>query len=701
MKDKLLKDSLKVRIKDIEDCAYSYIKWLNDNTGDKMPLAISKNYLVKAHYHEEEGRGGYFAKESGTSEGQFLTLLGLLDIYEVTKNRDVLKLAKNIADSTLKYLYKNDEIPKEIFKEDYIFSPHWLFNASNDDFFSEKIYFHEKVSFINGVGFIKAKHKVKRLFSVRSLDSKLEWDSPFSKIIGKEYKVYDSVIKDNKITINLMENYSGILKVIYSDLGGEKVEPCENYEAYPVWRKLLKGESSCAVDSIWWSYQCFKKLYEILGDLKYKKILENMKGLIRFICKIENSNDYMSTDFQSNNPFSIEGTYTYDNRDREVKFSRDNLDGSVVIKILEGVGEVQFGKGGIDEIIPSDRYYKLKLSSLVKGKIKVILTDKNGYSKNRRWEKIIETRGNNEVEEILLYQNDFIRLDEKGKEEHLPKSIELKTIIISTDDIKEQILKIFYLRPMPLKSYPYTPWIFPFTLNTVNNKVSGEMGIPYVGYQAPWIWQELKEEEGVLECLRFIKDSQDAYKKITKTENNFFAPVFLWDVWNREDYGEKNTFAFNGPDPNATWGGYQYRAIEGVSKALYNNKELTLAKDIVYNFLKDINNIWSNYKDNLPTDFKESGMLLRSYYSSHDVALLLRTALYSLKSEVVDKDLCLSLINKCVLSLNHNFNKKGIIGLNKLSGTWATDNRWYMFWGGEILSSLALIIKFYKEENLY
>ncbi len=699
MKNNKLTNSLEVKIKDIENWIYSYIKWLNNNTKDKMPLAISKNYLVKAHYHQEEGRGGYFAKESGTSEGQFLTLLGLLDSYDVTKNGEILELAKNIADSTLKYLYKNNEIPEENFTEDYIFSPHWLFNVTGQGFSSERIHFDKEIKFVNGVGYIKAKNKVKRLFSVRDVDAKLQWNSPFSKIVGKEYEIYNSVIKDNKVIINLVENYSGTLKVVYSDLGGEKIEPCENYEAYPIWRKLSKEECSCAVDSVWWSYQCFKKLYKILGDLQYKKILENMKDLIRFICKIENSNDYMTTNFESNNPFSMRGTYTYDNRDREVRFLRDSYDGAVVIKIPEGTGEVQFGKSGIDEIISTNRYYKLKISSLVRGKIKIILTDRSGYNKERRWEKIIETKGNNEIEEILLYQNDFTRIDIDGNLEYLPKNIVLKTIIISTDDTNEQVLKIFYLRPMPLEGYPYVPWIFPFTLNTVNNKVNGQMGTPYVGYQAPWIWQELNEDKGVLGCLKFIKDSQEAYKKITRTDNNFFAPVFLWDLWNREDYGERNTFAFNGPDPNATWGGYQYRTIEGVAKTLYNNKSLVIAKDIVYNFLNDINNIWENYKENLPTDFKENGEVLRSYYSSHDVALLLRAALYSLKSEAIDKNLCMDLINKCLLSLNHNFNRKGIMGLNKLSGTWATDNRWYMFWGGEILSSLALVIKFYQGEQ--
>ena len=84
-------------------------------------------------------------------------------------------------------------------------------------------------------------------------------------------------IKDysfNNIVIKLAQDYSGELIVVYSDLGGEKIKPSENYEANPVWRKLLKGESSCAVDSLWWSYQCFEKLYKNLGESKYKIILE-------------------------------------------------------------------------------------------------------------------------------------------------------------------------------------------------------------------------------------------------------------------------------------------------------------------------------------------------------------------------------------------------------------------------------------------
>ena len=265
MENKILNNNLEIKIKDVESNINSYIKWLNNNKKNKVPITISKEYLVKAHYHKEEGRGGYFAPESGTSEGQFLTLLGLLDVYEITKDKEILNLAKNIAQSTLVHLYGNNEIPNEEFNEEYIYSPHWLFNASNDEFSSEIIYYNKEVNFVNGVGSINTKYKAKRVFSVREMTGKLEWENPFSKIVGKEYEISEKMIKDNKIVIKLLENYSGKLLVVYSDLGGDKIQPSENYEAYPVWRKLLKGETSCAVDSIWWSYQCFKKLYEIFS----------------------------------------------------------------------------------------------------------------------------------------------------------------------------------------------------------------------------------------------------------------------------------------------------------------------------------------------------------------------------------------------------------------------------------------------------
>ena len=98
-------------------------------------------------------------------------------------------------------------------------------------------------------------------------------------------------------------------------------------------------------------------------------------------------------------------------------------------------------------------------------------------------------------------------------------------------------------------------------------------------------------------------------------------------------------------------------------QTLYNDNTLILAREIVEDFLTDIDRVWKSYKDNLVTDFRESGQLLKEYYSSHDVALVLRASLYALKSGVVDKELSMRLINKCVLSLNYNFNKKSKIHL--------------------------------------
>ena len=71
---------MQINIEKVKEMADKHLEWLRSNTKDDLPLAINSNKLVKAHFHVEEGRGGYFAPESGTSEGQFLLTLGMLEM---------------------------------------------------------------------------------------------------------------------------------------------------------------------------------------------------------------------------------------------------------------------------------------------------------------------------------------------------------------------------------------------------------------------------------------------------------------------------------------------------------------------------------------------------------------------------------------------------------------------------------------------
>ena len=828
-----------------------YYDWIKFHTRSKMNLAINTSHLVKAQYHEEEGRGGYFAPESGTSEGQFLTILGALEIYKTTKDLKWLSLAETLSESTLRILFRDMKIPSAEFDKDYIYSPHWLFNATDDEFTAEQYYLDREVEFVNGIGTLKLSYTARKIFSVRALDATLLWENPFAEIVGKKYNVTKYTTNGNTFTIYLDENYTGKLLVVYSDMGGPQIKPNEVYEAYPIWRKLADTEVACAIDSLWWSYDCWKSLYELTGREQYNTILQNLKGLIKYACSIENAGDYLTTDLSNHDPLSTAGSYVFQERVPEATISRDINDGAIVIDVPTGTGIVQLGRGDIEEALSKGRSWKLKYSNSKKSKLKLIASTSKTYNEDERWYYYFTSNNISEPIELDIKQEDFVKLDHilfdiyynpqaeniyespnsnvilseesesngriyrkveliRGNEEkdggsylgwaqyepilekhveYIPpfvyKSIGLinirikdeldwyweyalpetneftsiniplssftlssyqinsgenptsptgiieeflfdavgedcilelkeigefikipqdKTIYkmdIETSDSESHTLKIYYLRPIPLEGYDYAPWVAPFTLNTINNRLDGWRGTPYVGYQCPWIWQELEEPEGVDTVLDFIRKSQEEYKRVTGNSYGFFVQVFIWDRWDSREYGKPNTFTWNGPDPNTFWGGFQYRALETVARTLYNDPTNEKAKLILEDFMSSLNTLWTDGTKPIPTIFNEDGTITAEYKDPHCVALVLRSAIYCLLSGNFDSELANDLITKSILCLQDTYNDNPVTNFNEpfTRGTWSIqNNEWYMYWGAEILQSLALLLRYMKNE---
>lgn len=846
-------DDLNINTNDIGKMIEQYWDFLYHNSRKFSPLTINNEYLVKAHYHEEVGRGGYFAPESGTSESQFLTIKGLLDVYGVTKDLKWLNLADELMQSALKHLYKNEPIP-ETFDEDHLWLPHWLYNAS-EPFVAEKYYLDHKTTFKNGVATISSEFEMREVYTVRALDAQLEWQNPYSNIIGKEYFIKEYITKGNSATIKLKENFTGEAYVVYADMGGPIIEHNELYEAWAIWRKLEEGETSCAVDSLWWVYDCFKLLAQYTDSNLYKKATKFTKDTIVEVMKVSNMNDWHITNFKYDDVYSgTIGLYSWQNRQPEAKFKRDKKDGSAVIEIPKGEGQVQYGRGGIALPFKSNNSIEVKIASNVDTQITLFIAPVAGATIDQRYTAHIKLKGDNKARKYNLTHEDFIQTndllwdlsflptystektyksdhskvtlslqeDSKGREwrkisftvgkeisfegyEHvgwsqyqplinkdfdnrsippfnlklssgavnlrltdakgyywevavplkttfstfkpsassfklssyqqatgkptainfpikeyvfdakkdsvmelkyigkmkqIPVDTNINDFVISFEEEKAQTIKVFYSRPLPLEGYAYTPYVAPFTVNTVNNRIDSWRGTPYTGYQCPWIWQEIGDEKGVDTVLDFMSTAQKEYYKKTKCEG-FFMPLLIWDRWDSREYGEPNTFTWNGPDPNTHWGGFQYRGIETVARTYFNNPNKKLAKEITWKFIKAVDKIW-NEQGSYPVTFEENKKPIADYREPHIVALFLRTLLYyyqatPIKSEALT---CKKLIKKCLKelrSLFHKFEDDMIWNTNFLNGTWSVDNgKWYMFWGGEILSALALLMKYSK-----
>lgn len=852
-----------------------YFDWLNFNTRSTEPMAHNMDNLVKAQYHKEIGRNGYFTPESGTSEGQFLTILGLLSMYETTREMKWLGMAEKLVEAAFRILYKNCNFPNSYtFTEFTTYIPHWLFNVSKD--FKSEAYYVKEIKVKKGKGIIETEYEARKVFKAFTNNAKLAWDDPYASITPKdshifeedicEYEISSYSINEKDISVQLTDNITDTVMVVYSDMGGPVIKPSENYEAYPIWRPLKEGETDAAVDSLWWSYFCWKKLYAITKSERYRLLMTHTQNVLKRTCQLSDVEQYFGAAFNLTEDESKDGVLididnTYkdsSNRTPEPKWYRNEEDGSIEINIEDGTGSILLGAQINKDTNYNDRYYELAVSSGIR--TAVVLTikcvsnngairefsygqiakghefdsttyepeilkypikkfkdvsrckfdllysphaeliyksdgcsvnfsevelkeglarrvdfevktqyddDGNAYAGYAQYHPSMKTETFIEVPKITYSSSGCIEItffDELGWKwvKALPASEKLITVSLDKNDFylyeiqkngfanvpdtpegelntllfcgisktsqltllrlgvvedakfdttsyttgidieiteeKAQTFKLHYLRPLPIKEYKYSPYTFPFTMNTVNGVINSWRGTPYIGYQCPWFWQDIGDEEGINTNLRFLKDAQKEYSTRLKNGYNFFMPCFIWDRWDSLEYGEPNTFSFNGPDPNTNWGGYQYRAIANVALALMNEPENKIAKSIVYNFFVSLNKIWKTGNEQPPTTFNSDGSITtQEGLDLHGVALILRAAIYAYQSCSISDGICLSLINKCLKFMNNNFEfptDRGDYNTESTAGTWRKDGLWYQFHGGEILHAIGELLKY-------
>lgn len=295
-------------------------------TGDGKHIMLNNAGLTTNSFHYETGRGGYFSTNSGTSEGQTLTLRGALLAYKATGKQIWLDRALKLSDALLNVLYQDKPIPDE---PDVNWVPHWLFNAKQD-FKSQQYFTNMSVVFTNGKATIK-KDDIFKVFSVRAADATLVWDSPFSQVNGKSYSIKSLDYPDNNTAIvTLDENVTGNFLVVYGTNTGDVIHTNDNYDAYPVWHKLEQKETVCAIDSLAWSYDCFKLLFEATGEEKWNKALKSTAESIRHAFHIDNAIVYIAPPRMGYDIFE-NGMYKYSSRDVPEIYSQNKVTGFIDI----------------------------------------------------------------------------------------------------------------------------------------------------------------------------------------------------------------------------------------------------------------------------------------------------------------------------------------------------------------------------------
>lgn len=254
----------------------------------------------------------------------------------------------------------------------------------------------------------------------------------------------------------------------------------------------------------------------------------------------------------------------------------------------------------------------------------------------------------------------------------------------------------------PLK---YTPGVIPFSNNATDGIVEfdGWRGLPYPGYQHPFIYVHENEDERLNNMIDFLYDSQQAYwKKIGELGPG--AAAYVWNRWDNIKYGTADTFTFYHWGDGHPWAGYQPRAFSSAARAW--QEMVVSGKTVPTKLIMYVEN-WINWLITyvakygmFPTDFpsESPAVPVPNDFTGHMTGLWLSGACFAALSGCPIAKLDW-LIEQAMKELNDNYIV--VRDNHVMNGSWSpgvrenTDNGMFFgFWSGEILRGLGTYLMY-------
>lgn len=259
----------------------------------------------------------------------------------------------------------------------------------------------------------------------------------------------------------------------------------------------------------------------------------------------------------------------------------------------------------------------------------------------------------------------------------------------------------------------YTPGVIPFSniYNVNSNQFDGWHGMPYPGYQYPFIYLYPPTGKNYTTELHnmtdFLYDSQQSYfEKFGELGPGMSA--YVWNRWDNLSYGQPDTFVFTHWGGGHAWAGYQPRAYAGAARAWY---ELVISGKPVPNKLREYVENWSNWLYRMqklhgisPTDWTIDGKAVfdPTDFTGHMAGLWLAGASYAYLAG--SKQVFLpQYIEMMAAEIQANYINTGRAA-NVMNGGWSPGLRlntgdgpesnamFFGFWSGEILRGLGMYL---------
>lgn len=372
-------------------------------------MLMNSDGLVVNAYHNAEGRGNYFPGSSGTSEGQFLFIIGNLHAYQATGNPIAKEMAENALRSLLRVIYRNMPVPDVVTRLN-IFAPHWLFNVKYP-FDSSIIHYDRAATFVDGVGYLTDNAaKVRYVYGARSLDSVLLWDNPYSPLTqGTAYAVAGSeYVPGQGMRVNLTTPFSGQLYVTHSTQTGPAIQVNEPFEAWPDWRKLDPGEIACAADVFVWAHRAFTLASQVLPNPTWAAAARATREQAAIAFDINDSRDWIKPSW-AKSAFAIGSRFQYSDRVPAPGYSVSAA-GDVVITVPTYGGggyDVQYGNASVLDVYGANDVTHVEIGSTQPVKVTVFIDPEQAYNEERRHQAVLSLDGTG-VQSFALNRSSFV-----------------------------------------------------------------------------------------------------------------------------------------------------------------------------------------------------------------------------------------------------------------------------------------------------
>lgn len=266
----------------------------------------------------------------------------------------------------------------------------------------------------------------------------------------------------------------------------------------------------------------------------------------------------------------------------------------------------------------------------------------------------------------------------------------------------------------------YVPGLVPFSniYNTESQQFDGWHGMPYPGYQYPFIFTHDDTAIGAKRMenmTNFLYDSQQWYfKRFGQLGPG--ASAYIWNRWDNFKYGVADTFTMYHWGNGSAWSGYQPRAYFGAARAVYemkNRGKTPPAKLVKYveNWTTWLLDFMERSGGVSPTNFPQEGVAMPdpTDFTGHMCGLWLAgasmDALCGSSVKGVER-----LMDLLVNELEDHYDITGVPGhimdggwspaLRLSTGSGPESNAMYFgFYSGEILRGLSLYL-LYKNKGV-